>query len=179
LREKEEIRLLKMSKFEIRKATAEDIPLIRELCFKVWPQTYSSIVSPEQIDYMLGKMYSTSSLQKQMDAGSQFILVYEGNEPVGFAAYFEKTPSVFKLDKIYILLSQQGKGTGRFVIDHIIGEIKQKGATALQLQVNRHNKAKNFYEKLGFVVIDEKDFDIGSGFFMNDYVMEKQLATGK
>jgi len=161
--------------FSIRRATAEDIPLIRELCFKVWPQTYASIVSQEQIDYMLEKMYSPASLQEQMEAGSQFIFVYEGDSPVGFASYFEKAPSIFKLDKIYILISQQGKGTGRFVIDHIIDEIKKKGGTALQLQVNRHNKAKNFYEKLGFVVIEEKDFDIGNGHFMNDYVMEKKL----
>jgi len=163
-------------RFKIRKATANDIPLIRELCFKVWPQTYAPILSQEQIDYMLGKMYSQNSLQQQMNNGSQFIFVLEDEEPVGFAAYFEKSPSVFKLDKIYVLPSQQGKGTGRFVIDQIIHEIKQKGAAALQLQVNRYNKARNFYEKLGFVVIEEKDFDIGSGFFMNDYVMEKKLT---
>jgi len=161
--------------FSIRRATAEDIPLLRELCFKVWPQTYASIVSQEQIDYMLEKMYSPASLQEQMEAGSQFIFVYEGDSPVGFASYFEKAPSVFKLDKIYVLISQQGRGTGRFVINHIIDEIKKKGGTALQLQVNRHNKAKNFYEKLGFVVIEEKDFDIGNGHFMNDYMMEKKL----
>ena len=164
-----------MSKFQIRKANTDDISLIRELCFKVWPKTYAAILSQDQIDYMLDKMYSIESLQKQMDSGSQFIFVYEGDEPVGFAAYFEKSPSVFKLDKIYILPSQQGKGTGRYVIDHIVDEIKREGATALQLQVNRYNKARNFYEKLGFVVIDEKDFDIGNGFFMNDYVMEKTL----
>jgi hypothetical protein len=41
--------------------------------------------------------------------------------------------------------------------------------------VNRYNKARAFYEKLGFVVIDEKDFDIGNGYFMNDYVMEKKI----
>ena len=161
--------------FTIRKAAADDIPLIRDLCFKVWPQTYSSIVSQEQIDYMLEKMYSPASLQNQMDAGSQFIIVYEEDEPVGFAAYFEKAPSVFKLDKIYVLLSQQGKGTGRFMIGYIVDEIKQRGATALQLQVNRNNKAKDFYEKLGFVIIDEKDFDIGNGYFMNDYVIERKF----
>lgn len=161
--------------FTIRKASVDDIALIRELCLEVWPKTYAPILSQEQIDYMLEKMYSSDSLQQQMTNGSQFVFVYEDDEPVGFAAYFEKAPFVFKLDKIYVLPSQQGKGTGRFVIDHIIDEIKQKGANALQLQVNRYNKARSFYEKLGFVVIDEKDFDIGNGFFMNDYVMEKKI----
>jgi ribosomal protein S18 acetylase RimI-like enzyme len=161
--------------FTIRKATAEDIPLIRELTFKVWPQTYASLLTQEQIDYMLEMMYSHAALQKQMNNGSQFIFACENEEPVGFAAFFEKTPLIFKLDKLYILPSQQGKGTGRYVIDYIIDEIKKKGATALQLQVYRQNKARNFYEKLGFTILEKKDFDIGNGFFMNDYIMEKKI----
>lgn len=159
----------------IRKATPADIPLIRELTFKVWPQTYAAIISHEQINFMLEMMYSETSLQQQMDDGCQFIIVYDESEPVGFAAYQETKPSVFKLHKIYVLSSQQGKGTGRFVIDYIISNIKRQGATTLQLQVNRNNKAKNFYGKLGFIVIEEADFHIGNGFFMKDYVMEKSL----
>ena len=161
--------------FTIKKATEEDIPSIRELCFKIWPQTYASILSQDKIDYMLEHMYSAASLAKQMSSGSQFIFVYDHEEPVGFAAYLPKGNGIYKLDKIYILPSQQGKGTGRFVIDHIINEIREGGANSLQLQVNRDNKAKAFYEKLGFAVIDYQDFDIGNGFFMNDYVMEKKL----
>lgn len=161
--------------FEIRKATVKDIPLIRELTYKVWPQTYASILSPQQIDYMLEWMYSEDSLEKQMKEGSRFILVYEDEEPVGFASFEEIEPGVWKLHKIYILISQQGKGTGRFVIDYIINFIKQQKANALQLQVNRHNKAKEFYEKLGFAVIKNIDLDIGNGYFMNDYLMEKLI----
>jgi diamine N-acetyltransferase len=160
---------------KIRKATTEDIPLIRELTFKVWPQTYAAILSQQQIDYMLEMMYSEEALQKQMtEDGCQFIFVYDVAEPVGFAAYREITPAVWKLHKIYVLASQHGKGTGKFVIDHILKEISEQGASALQLQVNRNNNAKGFYEKIGFVVIEEADFDIGNGFFMNDYVMEKK-----
>ena len=161
--------------FSIRNASNQDIPLIRELTFRIWPQTYSSILSQQQIDYMLEMMYSESSLQKQMNEGCQFIVVYDEKVPVGFASYQEIRQSVYKLHKIYILPSQQGKGTGRFVIHHILGDIKRRGASALQLQVNRFNKAKDFYERLGFKKIDESDFDIGDGYFMNDYVMEKIL----
>ena len=162
--------------FKIRNTFIEDIPLIRQLTFKVWPQTYAAILSQQKIDYMLEMMYSEASLKKQMtEESTQFILVYNDNEPVGFAAYQEIKPTIWKLHKIYILISQQGKGTGKFVIDHIINEIQQKGAKALQLQVNRHNKARGFYEKIGFTVIEEADFDIGNGYFMNDYVMERKL----
>jgi diamine N-acetyltransferase len=162
----------------IKKATTNEIPLIRQLTFKVWPQTYSAILSPAQIDYMLELMYSESALKKQMtEDRCQFILVYNDSKPVGFAAYQEIKPATWKLHKIYILASQQGKGTGKFVIDYITKEIKEQGATALQLQVNRYNKAKSFYENIGFTVIEEADFDIGNGYFMNDYVMEKKVMS--
>lgn len=161
--------------FRIQNATAIDIPLIRELTFNVWPQTYAAILSSQQIEFMLELMYSEISLQKQMEDGSQFVIVYDDKDPVGFASFQEIELHIFKLHKIYILPSQQGKGTGKFLLDHIIAEIKSKNAKVLQLQVNRFNKAKNFYEKLGFVVLYEADSDIGNGYFMNDYVMEKKL----
>jgi GNAT superfamily N-acetyltransferase len=161
---------------EVRKATTGDIPLIRELTFAIWPQTYGSIISKEQLDYMLDMIYSPASLQKQMEQeGCSFIIVYDNRVPVAFASYNEVKPQTWKLNKIYILPSQQGKGTGKFIINHITDEIKTLHAKALQLQVNRHNKAKDFYEKLGFTIIETADFDIGNGFFMNDYVMELSL----
>jgi diamine N-acetyltransferase len=159
----------------IKNASLKDITLIRQLTFKIWPQIYAAIISPEQIDFMLELMYNEATLQKQIEDGCRFILVYDENKAVGFASFSETGPFIFKLHKIYILSGQQGKGTGRFVIDHIINEISKQGATALQLQVNRHNKARTFYEKIGFTVIEEADFDIGNGYFMNDYIMEKKI----
>ena len=166
----------------VQKATTADIPLIRQLTFEIWPKTYSNIISKEQIDYMLEQMYNPATLQKQMEEeGCTFIIVYDDKEPVAFASYAqhpadnETQPQVWKLNKIYILQSQQGKGTGKFIINYIVDEIKAKHAKALQLQVNRKNKAKDFYEKLGFKIIKTADFDIGNGYFMNDYVMELAL----
>lgn len=159
----------------IRNASTTDIPIIRELTFNVWPQTYAAILSKEQIEYMLKMMYSEDSLEKQMADGCQFIIVYDDAEPAGFSSHQEIEPGIFKLHKIYVLISQQGKGTGRFLINHIIRDIQQQRAKALRLQVNRYNKAKDFYEKLGFAVTHEADFDIGHGYFMKDYIMEKKL----
>jgi diamine N-acetyltransferase len=162
--------------FEIKKAEVGDIPLIRELTFRVWPQTYASILSQEQIDYMLEMMYSESSLKKQMtEGGCQFIIIYENGNPVGFASYSEEETQRWKLNKIYVLQNQQGKGTGKYMINYIIEEIKKLNANSLYLQVNRYNNAKTFYEKLGFAETDFINLDIGNGYFMNDYVMEKKL----
>ena len=160
----------------VNKATTSDIPLIRQLTFAIWPQTYSAVISKAQIDYMLEQMYNPATLQKQMEEeGCTFIIVYDDKEPVAFASYNETEPHLWKLNKIYILPSQQGKGTGKFILNYIVDEIKTKQAKALQLQVNRQNKAKDFYERIGFKIIKTADFDIGNGYFMNDYVMELTL----
>ena len=160
----------------IKKADITDIPLIRELTFQVWPQTYASILSQAQIDYMLKMMYGEDSLKKQMtEDGCHFIIVYEDGNPVGFASYNEEEPQRWKLNKIYVLPNQQGKGTGKYMIDFIIEEIKESKAGSLFLQVNRYNNAKVFYERLGFTEIDFINLDIGNGYFMNDYIMEKKL----
>ena len=160
----------------VQKATVANIPLVRQLTFAIWPQTYSSVISKEQIDYMLEMMYNPATLQKQMEEeGCTFIIVHEDGEPVAFASYNETETQIWKLNKIYILKTHQSKGNGKFIIKYIVDEIKVKHAKALQLQVNRQNKAKYFYERLGFKIIKTADFDIGNGYFMNDYVMELAL----
>lgn len=160
----------------LRKASDGDILLIRELCLQVWPQTYASILPPEQIQYMLNLMYSEAALHRQMQDDHHFFIVYNAGIPIGFASYSETEPTVFKLHKIYILPQQQGRGSGKYVIEQIFEHIKKEGATALQLNVNRNNKALEFYKKLGFLPIREEDTDIGSGYYMNDYIMEKKLV---
>jgi len=160
----------------IREATKNDIPVIHDLANKTWPIAYQEILTPQQLAYMLDLTYSESSLQKQFDAGHHFLIVEKDSIPVAFADYNHLKERIYKLQKIYALPEQQGKGIGKLLIDHIIEKVKQQGAKALLLNVNRHNKAKQFYEHLGFTVIGEEDIDIGEGYFMNDYVMEKLIS---
>ncbi len=160
----------------IRRASEKDIPLIRDLSLKVWPATYQLIISPAQIDYMMEMMYSGDSLKEQMQQNHEFIIVSDGPEPIGFASFGLIEPGTYKLHKLYILPGNQGKGAGRFVIEQILNAIIRKGGHSLRLNVNRNNKALNFYEKLGFLKINEEVLDIGSGYVMDDYVMEKTVG---
>jgi len=127
---------------------------------------------------MLNMMYSHVSLQQQVkDQQHTFIIAYDEEVPVGFAAYFQKddTPGIFRLDKLYVLTDQHGKGVGKKLIDHIISAIKPLGASKLDLTVNRNNKSLSFYQKLGFTITGEINKPIGEGFFMDDYVMTLTL----
>jgi len=159
----------------IREATATDIHLIHTLAHAVWPLTYNDILPAKQLEYMLELIYSEAALQKQFNEGHHFLIVEEDGIAVAFADYSLLRNDIYKLNKIYVLPGQQGKGTGKFLIEAVIDTVKQAHGSSLLLNVNRHNKAKAFYEYLGFKVIGEEDIDIGEGYFMNDYIMQKNL----
>ncbi|SEW34662.1 GNAT family N-acetyltransferase [Chitinophaga arvensicola] len=163
--------------YQIKAATVKDIPVIQELTDRIWRPTYQSILTPDQIVYMLDMMYSTASLEKQItELQHQFIILQDDDKPIGFAAYSATdTGGIFKLHKIYLDGSYQGKGVGKFLLLQVAEQVKERGANILELDVNRFNKAKQFYEKQGFSVYKEKQTDIGQGYIMDDYVMRKPL----
>ena len=158
---------------EIRFAEREDINTIGFLAQQIWPTAYSDILSKDQLQYMLKLLYSPDALKNQMVQHHIFLLAELNEEPVGFASYSPTENFAYKLHKLYVLPSLQGRGVGKALVDFILEEIIISGAQRLQLNVNRNNAAKHFYEKLGFKVIREDDIDIGNGYWMNDYVMEK------
>jgi GNAT superfamily N-acetyltransferase len=163
--------------FTYRYATAEDIPLIRELCYQVWPQTYASMLTQAQIDYMLELMYSETSIAQQLAEGVLYSIMCDDDKPIGFAAYACKGDGRCKLEKLYVLPSQQGKGAGRVFMEYLVGEIRGTGARAVYLQVKKNNPARHFYAKTGFSIIEDFVLDIGNGFVMDDWIMQRDIEV--
>ena len=160
--------------FTIRKATTNEIALIHQMAWVVFPHTYHIILTPEQIDYMMEWMYSEKSLQKQMEEdGHIYYLAFKDDEPAGYLSIQPEGEHVFHLQKIYVLPSFQGMNLGKLLFEQAIKAIKElhPAPCQMRLNVNRQNKALTFYEKMGMTKIDEGDFPIGNGFYMNDYIM--------
>ena len=164
---------------EFKTATRFDIDSIIALQEQIWEPTYRAILDQEQINYMFQAIYSKEALLDQMtNQNHVFILAYSDQKLTGFAAYSKNTydDMRFKLHKIYVLPSEQGKGTGRLLLEEVIRQCLAIGGNRLYLNVNRYNKARQFYERLGFEVIREEDIPIGP-YWMNDYVLEKALVA--
>ena len=160
--------------FKIRKATLEDIEMINHLAWIVFPHTYKEILSPEQMEYMMDWMYSPENLHKQMtEDGHIYYLAFEGDEPAGYLSIQPEGEHTYHLQKIYVLPSFQGKKLGKLLFEQAIKAIKELHPEPCQmrLNVNRQNKALTFYEKMGMKKVDEGDFHIGNGYYMNDYIM--------
>ena len=64
-----------------------------------------------------------------------------------------------------------GTGSGKALLNKAIEVAKVEGSKSIFLQVNKHNNAYSFYLKNGFIKEEEFKFDIGNGFYMDDYVM--------
>ncbi|MCF6403584.1 GNAT family N-acetyltransferase [Chitinophaga filiformis] len=163
--------------YQIRTATISDIPLIQQLTDEIWRPTYKDLMAPEQLEYMIGMMYSTASLTSQMEEKKHaFLLLYDEQRAIGFASYSTTDePGIYKLQKIYLHGDYQGKGVGKFLLEAVIERVKAANATSLELDVKRDNKARFFYEKQGFTILKEKDTYIGNDYWMRDYVMRKPL----
>ena len=170
-----------MKQIIIKVAGKKDLASIRRLAEKIWPATYADILNAGQINYMMGQIYSMDSLLKQMVEHQHIFLILEYDaRPAGFASYsLYPEEKKGKLQKIYVDPALQGKGLGQFLLKDVEERVKATGCHTLHLNVNRHNKARSFYEKQGFVVIRNEDIDIGNGFFMNDYVMQRSLVNSK
>ncbi|WP_276134868.1 GNAT family N-acetyltransferase [Polluticoccus soli] len=163
----------------IRFATIDDAATIRNLAEAVWWPTYTPILTEPQINYMLDTMYDLESIKTQISTDEQtYLLLIENDRPMGFAAYSprKENPAIYKLHKLYVLPETHGSGFGRLLLAEVEKAVLNAGKTTLELNVNRYNPAKSFYEKMGFVIAYEEDIDIGRGYQMNDFVMRKVLV---
>ena len=180
-----------MTEIQITPAGLNDRAFIRSVSERTWPSTYGHIISQEQINFMLDWMYSDASLEKQMHTGCAFYIASikkeDGQlEAVGFCSVSpddekeegknnstEKVAGskAHKLNKLYVLPTAQGTGAGKALLNKCIEVAKSAGSSSIFLQVNKLNTAYAFYLKHGFIKESEFKFDIGNGFYMDDYVM--------
>ena len=151
-------------------ATPSDIPTIYQLAVKIWNHHYVPIVGRDQVEYMLAKIYSTEDLMQQMtEKKHQFYLIEIDEYVCGFISVSGEEDMF--IHKFYIDQDVQGKGYGAETFRVLLN--LYLSAKSFNLTVNRSNyKSINFYFKLGFKIDRVADFDIGQGYFMNDFVMK-------
>lgn len=154
-------------------AIKEHLPLVRDIALLTWPVAYKEILSGDQLAYMLELFYSIPALEQQMDSGHRFTLCFINNKAVGFSSISpkENEKEVLRLNKLYVLPGLQGKGAGKKLLDDVKEFALKNNFSAVELNVNRNNTAKTFYDREGFVITSEVDLPIGNNYYMNDYIM--------
>ena len=147
----------------------KDIKLLTRIASNIWHEYWPGLLSEAQIDYMVEKFQSEDAILKQiMNEKYTYYFIVENKNIIGYTGISDKKDYLF-LSKLYLLKEYRHKGYGRQAFD----KIKELGFDKIRLTVNKYNtNAYNAYLKYGFKVIDSVVTDIGSGFVMDDYIME-------
>jgi GNAT superfamily N-acetyltransferase len=160
-------------RLKLKKAAIAEADDIASIAGKIWRVHYPPIIGAEQVEYMLLNMHSPAKVKEQMEKGQTFCFILDGDKAIGYTSWSKPAEGELFIHKFYIEPSLQGQGIGTKVFAEIL-ELNP-GTTTIRLTVNRMNyKSINFYYKVGFVIEEVKDFDIGNGYFMNDFVMRWQ-----
>jgi ribosomal protein S18 acetylase RimI-like enzyme len=158
--------------------TSAELAAIAALARDIWNEYYVSLIGQAQVDYMVARFQSVEAMQEQIASGYEYFLVRQGNEIVGYMAIrAEAEPRELFLSKLYLHKSSRGSGTGRTCMEFIEQLARQRGLTRLWLTVNKGNPSVKAYERLGFRIAADIVMDIGNGFVMDDYRMEKWLGS--
>lgn len=158
-----------------RKIEADpDLRTIERLSNEIWTDYYTPLVGSEQVDYMLRKYLSLEALREQLKEGYEYYLLEETRKPIGYFAFQFRDGQELFLSKYYVEKSRRGKGYGRRAMNLLIETARRHGARKIALTVNKGNRlALSVYERLGFRNVKALVTDIGGGFVMDDYRLEK------
>lgn len=167
-----------MDKLMIKPAlTDEALKEISVLADEIWHEHFTPIIGEEQVEYMVEKFQSYQAITHQVkeDGYEYFQFLYDGEE-AGYLGIKEEPERLF-LSKIYVKKSFRGRKIASQAIRFLVDRCREKGLSAIWLTVNRENKNSiAAYETMGFVKTREQKADIGNGFYMDDYIMEKPVA---
>jgi ribosomal protein S18 acetylase RimI-like enzyme len=157
----------------------EQIGTVVRLADEIWRDHYIPIIGVAQVDYMLEHFQSEAAIAQQINQGLSYLLITLSGEACGYAAVTIDDGHAAFLSKIYVRAAMRGRGLGATLLDHIEATCAVGAAQTLWLTVNRHNgDSIAWYERRGFTKTAELVQDIGNGFVMDDYRMEKQLSEG-
>ncbi|HEX4859178.1 MAG TPA: GNAT family N-acetyltransferase [Usitatibacteraceae bacterium] len=168
-----------MSTAELKPITPADFAPLAALAEQIWRAHYTKIISLEQIEYMLAGRNTPERLGAYVGAADRGLdLLWLDGKRVGFCSWaWTETPGEMKLEQIYLLPRLHGRGFGGMMLRHIEARARALGAKTMMLTVNKRNDGSiAVYHHAGFRVREDAVFDIGGGYVMDDYVMEKVLG---
>lgn len=122
---------------------------------------------------MVERYQSVQAITEQLEQGYHYLLALEDGQPCGFCGYHRETDRMF-LSKIYIRKDFRRHGIASAFLKQVTEE--SQGLAAIYLTVNKHNAGSiAAYQHFGFETIDSVVTDIGHGYVMDDFIMQKSL----
>ncbi|QYX33465.1 GNAT family N-acetyltransferase [Sphaerospermopsis torques-reginae] len=168
---------------KIEKLLDTDFEELIKVSREIWCSHYPGVISIEQIEYMLDKMYALEIIEKEVyQLGIFYDKVVKDNQIVGYLSYCAEVKdninniNYFKLHKCYLLPALHGFGYGQIMLSHVCQKAKEMNLQQIILNVNKRNeKGIKAYTRFGFKIMESKVIDFGGGFVMDDYIMSYEI----
>ena len=159
------------------KSVLEDpeIEVVAQLAHEIWTEYFTPMIGAEQVSYMLENIQSFGPIKKQIEEGYEYFQIVSNSDAVGYLCFKPGNDGLF-LSKLYLLKSARGSGLGRKAFQFVEQQASERSLVKIWLTVNKHNTDTiKAYHKWGFKIVGEPVADIGGGFVMDDYKMEKMV----
>lgn len=157
-----------------RVASPTGIAAVADLARAIWPPHYAPIIGAPQVNYMLAKFQSPEAIARQIASeGYEYYLAPHA----GYLALVpDPAAKTVLLSKIYVVAAKRGTGLGRQMAAFAERRGAELGCETIWLTVNRNNRdAIAFYARMGFRQAGKLVTDIGGGYVMDDWRMEKTI----
>lgn len=152
-----------------------DLTDVANLALTIWNEYYTPIIGQKQVDYMINTLQNVEAFKDQISHDYSYFLIINDNINAGYLAIRPEEKALF-LSKLYILKEFRHQGISKLSFEFMRDFAKQRNLNKIYLTVNKYNTSSiKAYNCLGFNIVDSIVSDIGGGFVMDDYILEKEL----
>ena len=132
----------------IRKARAEDVRAIAEICVEDWQKAYRGIIDSDFLDSMsVDQRYEIEIKRYQ-----KYAVATDGDEILGYA-WLETTEDEeadCEIIALYVRYSNRKSGIGKLLLQYAVKSFKDSGKKRMIIWCLKENdEARRFYEKAG------------------------------
>ncbi len=146
-----------------------------EIASTIFIDHFKDIIGLDQAEYMVNLFLSPKAIEEELSQGTVFKLFSIDGENVAFTEYKIDGDRLF-LSKLYVLKTKRGLGISGKLLNDAIAYAKKNNLKSIYLTVNKYNSNTiEIYKHWGFNIIDAVMNDIGHGYVMDDYIMEKKI----
>jgi GNAT superfamily N-acetyltransferase len=164
-----------------RLAGTDDAPALSRLGAETFTETFGHLYQPDDLAAFLTTHGEDEWRTELADPEFSVLLAEDDSRAVGYAKVgpphlpFEPRGVAVELRQFYLLEPWQGQGLADQMMHWVIDEAERRGGDDLYLSVFIENhRAKNFYERWGFVAEGRYAFMVGSH-ADEDVVMRRPL----
>ena len=159
--------------------TPDDRARLAALADEIWHEYWPALIGEAQTDYMVERFQSLAAIERDMAEHAYeywFLQAEDDGRIVGYTGgHVEVQTNRFFISKIYLLAEERGRGFAKETVRFYEGLCRERNLEAMYLTVNKGNELGiRAYLGTGFRTIDAVETDIGNGFIMDDYIMEKR-----